>query len=43
LVGREVVVTATWHVVKEYADGRVTVALVADGRAAKRTPRKRKA
>lgn len=43
LVGREVVVTATWQVVKEHADGRVSVALVAGGRAAKRTPRKRKA
>lgn len=43
LVGREVVVTATWQVVKEHADGRVTVALVADGRSANRTARKRQA
>jgi hypothetical protein len=35
LVGREVVVTATWRVVREQADGRISVMLV-DGAAGKR-------
>ena len=38
LVGREVVLTATWRVVREQENGRVTVTLV-DGGAVKR-PRK---